>query len=58
MLRSFRYKSTGTDIIIFRIFKNKLLAMGKEEQHSPFIHKGPQITPLSSLPLRGAELPY
>jgi len=35
---------------------NKLLAMNDEEQHSPFTHKGPQITPLSSLPLRGARL--
>jgi hypothetical protein len=33
---------------------NKLLAMNDGEQHSPFTHKGPQITPLSSLPLRGA----
>jgi hypothetical protein len=29
--------------------------MNNEEQYSPFIHKEPKITPLSSLPLRGAE---
>jgi len=38
------------------IYRNKLLAMNDEEQHSPFTHKGPQITPLSSLPLRGAVI--
>jgi hypothetical protein len=36
---------------------NPLLAMHKEEQHSPFIHKDPRITPLSSLSLRGATSP-
>ena len=29
--------------------------MNNEEQYSPFIPEGPQITPLSSLPLRGVE---
>lgn len=29
--------------------------MNNEEQYSPFTRKGPQITPLSSLSLRGAD---
>jgi hypothetical protein len=56
MPRLIHRENFGAGIIFPRIFGNKLLAMSKEEQDSPFIHKETQITPLSSLPLRGAIL--
>ena len=55
MLMLFLHKNIRTAFSF--ISGNKLLAMNDDRQYSPFTRKGPQITPLSSLSLRGAILP-